>query len=120
MAVETGSRPAGPISTPSNAILLPPLLLRPFDTAHRINPLTERAVDRLDRAAPDIGMARRGAGAQRLPPLGFVDLVAVLLDDPRRCRYGLSNFARSGPRALRRDPDRCENVIKWGICQFAQ
>ena len=50
------------ISAPSNAIFLPPLLLRPFDAAHRINPIAERAIDRLDRTAPDIGMARRGAG----------------------------------------------------------
>ena len=50
------------ISAPSNAIFLPPLLLRPFDAAHRINPIAGRAIDRLDRTAPDSGIARRGAG----------------------------------------------------------
>ena len=45
----------------STTISQPPLLLRPFDAAHRINPPAERDAARLDRAA-DSGMARRGAG----------------------------------------------------------
>ena len=44
----------------STTISQPPLLLRPFDAAHRINPPAERDAARLDRAA-DSGMARRGA-----------------------------------------------------------
>ena len=80
------------ISAPSNAIFSPPLLLRPFDTAYRINPLAERTVDVLDRTAPDLGMARRYAGTQRFPQQQFVGLVAALLDDPPRCRHGLGNL----------------------------
>ena len=45
----------------STTISQPPLLLRPFDAAHRINPPAERDAARLDRAA-DSGMARRGVG----------------------------------------------------------
>jgi hypothetical protein len=60
--IETpGLRPARLISAPSIAIFSPPLLLRPFATADRVDPLAERT-------AADIGMARRGAGTQRLPP----------------------------------------------------
>src|SRR6516164_4492836 len=66
--IETpGLGPARRSSSLSDAVLLAPLLLRPFETADRVDPLAEQTVDRLDRAAPDIGMARRGAGAQRLP-----------------------------------------------------
>src|SRR5271169_3464576 len=87
--------------------MLPPLLLRPFDTAYRINPLAERAVDRLNRAAPDIGMARRDAGVQRLPSPGFVRLVVALRDERRRCRQGLGNLVRGGPRALGKAEGEC-------------
>src|SRR6516165_3618278 len=72
--VETpGLRQARRSSALSDAVFLAPLLLRPFETADRVNPLAERTVDRRDRAAPDIGMTRRGTGTQRLPPqfLGF-------------------------------------------------
>ena len=73
--IETpGLRPARRSSALSDAVLLAPLLLRPFETADRVDPLADRTVDRLDRAAPDIGMTRRGAGTQRLPPPQFVGL----------------------------------------------
>src|SRR6516165_11031721 len=73
--VETpGLRQARRSSALSDAVFLAPLLLRPFETADRVNPLAERTVDRLDRTAPDVGMTRRGAGTQRLPPPQFVGL----------------------------------------------
>jgi hypothetical protein len=62
------SERAGLNSALSGAVLLAPLLLRPFEAADRVDPLAERTVDRLDRLAPDIGMTRRGAGTWCLPP----------------------------------------------------
>ena len=73
--IETpGLRPARRSSSLSGAVLSAPLLLRPFETADRVDPLAAQIVDRLDRAAPDIGMAPRGAGTQRLPPPQLVGL----------------------------------------------
>src|SRR6516162_5274130 len=73
--IETlGLRPARRRSALSDAVLLAPQLLRPFETADRVDPLADRTVDRQDRAAPDIGMTRRGTGTQRLPPPQFLGL----------------------------------------------
>src|SRR6516162_8455569 len=73
--VETpGFRPARLSSALSDAVFLASLLLRPFETADRVDPLADRTVDRQDRAAPDIGMTRRGTGTQRLPPPQFLGL----------------------------------------------
>jgi len=73
--IETpGLRPARRSPALSDAVLLAPLLLRPFESADRVNPLAGRTIDRRDRAAPDMRMTRRRAGTQRLPPPQFIGL----------------------------------------------
>ena len=108
--VETpGLRPARLSSVLSDAVLLAPLLLRPFETADRVDPLADRTADRLDRAAPDVGMTRRSAGTQRPPPPQFVGLKKAAGE--RATDFLVPLTRKSVPQAfplVLAEPSRCQ------------
>ena len=85
------------ISAPSNAIFLPPLLLRPFDAAHRINPIAGRAIDRLDRTAPDSGM----------------DEIPVVAETGSEFEARLWEIAENLHRAELTTLERAEHISQW-------